>query len=120
MDTVMAPDPRADVGTDAVCMEGVSKSFGGVRALHGVDLRVARGEIHVIGHDAAFFVTRQRLDGFRTTLQASIPRSAASGPYGTCRPRAGSRRRAGQGGTISGSSPTISAPRSRPRWRAAA
>src|SRR3978361_1200287 len=33
---------------DAVRMEGVSKSFGGVKALQNVDLRVARGEIHAL------------------------------------------------------------------------
>ena len=34
--------------TDAVRMQGVSKSFGGVRALRSVDLRVQRGEIHAL------------------------------------------------------------------------
>lgn len=34
--------------TDAVRMQGVSKSFGGVRALRNVDLRVRSGEIHAL------------------------------------------------------------------------
>jgi ribose transport system ATP-binding protein len=33
---------------EAVRMEGVSKSFGGVKALQNVDLHVARGEIHAL------------------------------------------------------------------------
>ena len=33
---------------DAVRMEGVSKAFGGVRALQDVSLTVARGEIHAL------------------------------------------------------------------------
>src|SRR5690349_22960665 len=33
---------------DAVRMTGVVKSFGGVKALQGVDLRIARSEIHAL------------------------------------------------------------------------
>jgi len=38
----------ATISADAVRMRGVCKSFGGVRALQGVDFRVARGEIHAL------------------------------------------------------------------------
>src|SRR3954468_4705343 len=41
--TAAAPPPA-----DAVRMTGVVKSFGGVRALQGVDLRIARSEIHAL------------------------------------------------------------------------
>ena len=44
----MPPTGPADAGTDAVCMAGVSKSFGAVRALDNVDLRIARGKIHAL------------------------------------------------------------------------
>jgi ABC-type Mn2+/Zn2+ transport system ATPase subunit len=36
-----APDPRADA---AVCARGLSKRYGSVRALDGIDLRVRRGD----------------------------------------------------------------------------
>ena len=48
MDMVMPPKMLADLSADAVRMVGVSKSFGAVRALEGVDLRVATGEIHAL------------------------------------------------------------------------
>ena len=47
--TVTAPKAAAPAPTaDAVRMTGVVKSFGGVKALQGVDLRIAKGEIHAL------------------------------------------------------------------------
>ncbi len=38
------PDP----GTDAVRMRGISKSFGGIHALEGVDLAIRSGSVHAL------------------------------------------------------------------------
>jgi D-xylose transport system ATP-binding protein len=44
----------ADRGTPLVEMRGISKSYGGVQALSGVDLDVHRGEVHaLVGDNAA-------------------------------------------------------------------
>ena len=40
--------PPPAVGQDAVRMTGISKSFGGVRALNRVDFSVRYGEIHAL------------------------------------------------------------------------
>ena len=46
---VTAPKAAAPAPTaDAVRMTGVVKSFGGVKALQGVDLQIAKGEIHAL------------------------------------------------------------------------
>jgi len=44
----------AEVGAPLVEMRGISKSYGGVQALKGVDLAVHRGEVHaLVGDNAA-------------------------------------------------------------------
>lgn len=48
------PRSASERGAYALEVEGVTKSFGGVRALRGVDLQVRSGEIHaLIGHNGA-------------------------------------------------------------------
>jgi len=43
---MIAPAPTPDATVPAVRMTGISKSFGGVRALDTVDLEVLPGEVH--------------------------------------------------------------------------
>ena len=44
----MSAEDRQGVGAGGLRVEGIEKSFGGVKVLHGVDLKVARGEIHAL------------------------------------------------------------------------
>lgn len=45
---------KGDVETSLLAMQGIEKSFGGVRALKGVDLDVRAGEVHcVLGQNGA-------------------------------------------------------------------
>jgi ribose transport system ATP-binding protein len=45
---MIAPAPTPDATVPAVRMTGISKSFGGVRALDTVDLEVLPGEVHAL------------------------------------------------------------------------
>ena len=47
-DRERAGDPRADPGAPLVLVQGMSKSFGGVKALRGVSLEVRAGEVHAL------------------------------------------------------------------------
>ncbi len=67
--TAAAPPPA-----DAVRMTGVVKSFGGVRALQGVDLRIARGEIHALlgGNGAGKSTILKILNGVHVPDEGTI------------------------------------------------
>lgn len=50
----MTAEARAGTAEDAVALRGVAKHYGAVRAVDGVDLRVAPGEVFgLIGHNGA-------------------------------------------------------------------
>jgi len=52
--TAVADRPAADPGPSLLRMEGISKHYGGVRALDGARLRCGRGRIHaVLGENGA-------------------------------------------------------------------
>ena len=45
---LLTAHPRAEQGRDALVVDGVSLSFGGVRAVQGASLRVAEGEVRAL------------------------------------------------------------------------
>src|SRR5258705_12925048 len=58
------PNPIAGTPSEAplVRVEGITKSFGGVRALRGVDLEVRSGEVHaLLGENGAGNSTRIKI-----------------------------------------------------------
>jgi len=48
MISAAAFDPTGSLDTPLVRVQGVTKSFGGVRALRGVSLEVRAGEVHAL------------------------------------------------------------------------
>src|SRR5689334_23199822 len=70
----IAAERGGAAAADAVKMAGVVKSFGGVRALQGVDLRVARGEIHALlgGNGAGKSTILKILNGVHVPDEGTI------------------------------------------------